>query len=196
MLRLNITFPVSILFLAISVIPVLACEPDEITSRLVKSQTFEFVQEKHIPALSRPLISRGRIFMNENEELIWELQSPVVSRLVISPNGISQYNGKGELTMNNTNEQFAEISSLFLGIFNGNLDILKTKFAITASCSADQNWTLTLIPDNESLAAILTQLQISGADTLEIVTYEEKRGDLTTIHLTPVSDSTHTDSLE
>jgi hypothetical protein len=192
----NIALPGYIFTLTLSVSPVFACEPDEISSRIKQPQAFEFVQEKHISALSRPLISTGRLSMNDNNELIWELLSPVASTLMISPAGIRQYNAEGELTMSNTSGQFTELSSLFLSVFSGDMESLQKSFSVSANCGADQEWTLTMQPDNQSLAKILAQVQISGSESLDTITYEEKRGDMTTIYLTPVSGSTRLDSLE
>ena len=43
----------------------------------------DFVQEKHLPILAKPLVSRGRLFYRRPDALRWEYTSPVKSVLLM-----------------------------------------------------------------------------------------------------------------
>ncbi|MBC2712346.1 MAG: outer membrane lipoprotein carrier protein LolA [Desulfosarcina sp.] len=43
----------------------------------------DFVQEKHLPILARPLVSKGRLFYRRPDSLRWEYTSPVKSVLLM-----------------------------------------------------------------------------------------------------------------
>jgi outer membrane lipoprotein-sorting protein len=49
----------------------------------VDSISADFVQEKHLPILARPLISEGRLFYRRPDALRWEYTSPVKSVLLM-----------------------------------------------------------------------------------------------------------------
>jgi len=49
----------------------------------VDSISADFVQEKHLPILAKPLISEGRLFYRRPDALRWEYTSPVKSVLLM-----------------------------------------------------------------------------------------------------------------
>jgi outer membrane lipoprotein-sorting protein len=49
----------------------------------VDSISADFVQEKHLPILAKPLISNGRLFYRRPDSLRWEYTSPVKSVLLM-----------------------------------------------------------------------------------------------------------------
>ncbi len=52
-------------------------------SGTVKSIRTEFLQEKHLPILTRPLISRGNLIFQAPASLRWQYSSPVQSLLLL-----------------------------------------------------------------------------------------------------------------
>lgn len=49
----------------------------------VESVSADFVQEKHLPILARPLVSQGRLFYRRPDDLRWEYTAPVKSVLLM-----------------------------------------------------------------------------------------------------------------
>jgi outer membrane lipoprotein-sorting protein len=75
------------------------------TAVTVKSVQVDFVQEKHLPILARPLISKGVFYYQAPQSLRWEYRRPVksilimhdgrVRRFVESSSGITEESGAG-----------------------------------------------------------------------------------------------------
>jgi outer membrane lipoprotein-sorting protein len=53
------------------------------TAGVITSVQAEFVQEKHLPILSKPLVSKGVFYYQAPRSLRWEYQSPVRSILTV-----------------------------------------------------------------------------------------------------------------
>lgn len=165
-----------------------ACELETVTNAVAGQSGYVFVQEKTIPALSRVLISNGNIWLVENNTLIWHLQKPIVSTMVFSDSGIRQYDSQGNLNMRSGDPLFSEFSSVFIRLLEGDFTALKDSFRIEMTCDDDvQRWELTLEPVAERFAAIIKEITLSGGETLQSLSFEEQRGDKTSLQL-EVSD--------
>lgn len=171
-----------------------ACGIDDISERLVQSNAYyEFGQTKSVAALSRPLNSRGVIWLSAKGELVWQLRSPIKSTTVMRASGVLEYNRRDELQPPIDNPVAADLSSVFLNILSGNFAGLAETFSHATHCS-DGDWTIELTPIGEPFAGLLSSLSLSGRDTLLRIVYQESRGDVTEIQLT--SSRRLDDSLE
>ena len=61
------------------------------TAATVTAVKAEFVQEKHMPILARPLVSRGAFFFKASDSLRWEYTEPVKSVLVMHKGQIRRF---------------------------------------------------------------------------------------------------------
>ena len=171
-----------------------ACSIDGISQRLIDSDAYyEFVQTKVVAALSRPLNSSGVIWLSPNGELVWQLARPIKSTTVITTIGAKEYNRRDELQPSMDNTVASDMSFIFLNVLRGNFSALADLFSQLVKCDEGQ-WTLDLIPIKEPFSDLLSSLSISGGASLQRVRYEEARGDITEIRLTP--SSRPDDSLE
>ncbi len=66
------------------------------TAGVIKSVQAEFVQEKHLPILSKPLISKGVFYYQAPRSLRWEYQSPVRSILTVHDGHVRRFVSIGE----------------------------------------------------------------------------------------------------
>lgn len=97
------------------------------TAATVTSVQADFVQEKHLPILARPLVSRGILRYRKPGSLRWEYREPVASvmlmhegrtrRLVGGPAGWTEESGRGLEAMQVVME---EITGWLGGRFDGN----------------------------------------------------------------------------
>ena len=57
----------------------------------VDAVSAEFVQEKHLPILAKPLVSRGRIAFRRPDALRWEYTAPVRSVLLMTADSVRRF---------------------------------------------------------------------------------------------------------
>jgi outer membrane lipoprotein-sorting protein len=65
------------------------------TAKDISSVEAEFVQKKHMEILSRPLVSKGKLFFQVPQSLRWEYISPVHSILLMHGGTVTRYIKKG-----------------------------------------------------------------------------------------------------
>ena len=141
-----------------------------------------FTQSKHINGLSRPLISKGLIWMSPAGQLVWQTQMPIKSTLVITESGIKFFNKQDELLPDNNYPLANKISGLFLSILGGDVKKLEASFVQNLNCEK-KRWQLDLEPKNKSLSGIIKVISLSGNDDIESIGFQEQRGDRTVIEL-------------
>ncbi len=92
----SVKYPV-ILFLAFSFIS-WGDSWDQIrkTAKDITSVQADFVQKKHMAILSKPLVSRGRLYFQVPRSLRWEYVSPVNSILLMHEGTVTRYIKKGD----------------------------------------------------------------------------------------------------
>lgn len=66
------------------------------TARDISSVNAEFVQKKHMAILSKPLISKGRLYFQVPRSLRWEYVTPVNSILLMHDGTVTRYIKKGD----------------------------------------------------------------------------------------------------
>lgn len=57
----------------------------------VEAISADFVQEKHLPILTKPLISRGRLMFRRPDSLRWEYTAPVKSVLLVTADSVRRF---------------------------------------------------------------------------------------------------------
>lgn len=163
-----------------------ACEILDTSERLAANPVYyRFQQSRDVPGLSRQLRSSGIIWMSDNDELVWQVQTPIKSTTVISSSGVREYNRNDQLQPALDVEIATSLSDVLLQIVRGNFTALNDYFQQTIQCE-ETAWDINLQPTNERFSDFFASMQLSGNDELESIIYEEVRGDVTSIQLTPV----------
>ena len=128
----------------------------------IKSVKADFVQEKHLKILARPIISRGIFIFKAPDSLRWEYKSPVRSILLM-------YNGKSKkfmerdgrlveesgLSLEATQMIIQEISQWLAGNFNDNP-------SFTASLETGRR--IILVPKNQTMARLISKIELKLSD--------------------------------
>ena len=133
----------------------------------------EFIQNKHLKHFDQVLQSRGE-FEIANGELIWSITSPIKQKSKITKDGIWIANAQNvwqKLEQNYDKE-------LILSLLSFDFDSIKEQFDITLSGNKAQ-WQLNLKPKNIWLKKIFNQINISGKEHIEIMSFDEANGDKT-----------------
>lgn len=157
-----------------------AFSEQDLINQLQKPQNVQgdFVQMRHLKALSRPITTSGKFTLVAHKGLVWQMEKPFATQLRVTPNGIMQWNGTQ--WVNNGKLGQAEQIQLFLGLLSGDVDGLKTQFKLNLSGTAKQ-WTLQLTPDSLLMKQIFTQIVIAGDESVRMITLDETQGDQTEI---------------
>jgi outer membrane lipoprotein-sorting protein len=132
------------------------------TAATVTSVQADFVQEKHLPILAKPLVSQGVFFYQKPGSLRWEYRSPVQSimlmhagrirRFVAGPSGWSEESGPGLEAMQVV---MAEISQWLAGRFDAN-PMFEARL--------EPGRRILLIPREEALRQVIQRIELNLAD--------------------------------
>jgi len=177
------------------------CDINSVNEKLSNQAAYsDFVQTKTIKTLSRPLVSKGQIWVGPNEELVWQLIMPIKSTMVLHQDGVRQYNKHDELQSEQNHAVIAELSKVFLALLAGNMQQLQSMLSFQLFCggngelqkaksvtdaSENSTWKLVLKPKTKNISELMTEIVVSGASRVETIRFTETRGDSTEIHLTP-----------
>lgn len=142
----------------------------------------DFVQRKSLRALSRPLLSRGKIRFVAGKGVIWELVSPIATRVVLTENAITTWNDNGERRRIAAAQfpLFKALTNIFLAVFTGDFSRLDDAFAIQPATD-DGTWRLSLTPQDKTIAVAIESILITGGAFVDRIAFNERSGDKTVI---------------
>ncbi|WP_109994773.1 outer membrane lipoprotein carrier protein LolA [Salinisphaera sp. LB1] len=146
-----------------------------------------FVQHKHLAELDRALVSRGHYVVARNRGLLWQVDKPVHSTLVITPQSLTE-SSQGQQTAHISAQQqpaLGAVASILLAVFQGNTDQLSRYFKIQRPDQDSSGKTLTLTPRTDAVKHFITRLKISGGDSVRRIRIDQPGGDYSIIDLHP-----------
>lgn len=132
-----------------------------------------FVQQKHIQILSSPLESSGIFTVVREKGVIWQLQKPLASKVVIDDDGMHG----AEV---GDNRAMRYIGNILQSILSGDLQKLQQQFDIEAGMVNDQ-WQLILQPQSALLEKAITAIHLQGDEHIRKLQLFEAGGDRTEI---------------
>lgn len=167
-----------------------SCDIESVKYKLANDRLYaDFVQSKSIAALSRPLISKGQIWMSPDGELVWQVLVPFKSTMVIHQGGVRQYTKDDRLKGNRNNPMVTDISKIFLALLSGNIEQINETFSNQLICAKEtpenpgNAWQLVLTPKESIFESFINQISIFGNQQLQEIHFVETRGDKTEITL-------------
>jgi hypothetical protein len=148
----------------------------------------DFVQEKQLKALKRPLLSRGRLVFVAGKGVLWQVREPFAARFLVKSDELIKWDDAGAPQRLSLGQApvFRALSEVFLAVFTAELKGLEDTFELTTSV-ARSRWRLTLTPRDPGFAGIIAALQVSGSDFVEELVIREGRGDRTRIRFSGVN---------
>jgi len=148
----------------------------------VQTISAQFVQEKHLEILIRPLISKGAFYFRAPGSLRWEYASPIRSILLMHDGKIRRYiggeNGFKEDAgpgLQGMEMVLQEITRWLKGEFSDNPDY---------HASLEGNNKIVMVPKNKAFAKIIQRIEILLSDrpgVIETVTIYEGKTSFTRI---------------
>ena len=137
-----------------------------------------YEEEKHIPALLRPLRSSGMFFYIRGTGLAWFMSQPFEMKTVISDQGLSQWLlGKKQPQSEEAKKIISPILKNISALFSGDFKQLSNHFIVKEVPSDEGNWSLTLMPRDIHLKLYLQRIEISGGryiESLKVVYAKDK----------------------
>lgn len=148
----------------------------------------DFVQEKQLKALNRPLVSQGRLVLVAGKGVLWEVREPFAVRFLVKSDELIKWDDAGapqRLSLGQA-PMFRALSDVFMAVFTAELKGLEDTFELTTRVNRPR-WRLTLVPRDSGIAGIIAMLQVSGSSFVEELVIREGRGDRTRIRFSGVS---------
>ena len=146
---------------------------DRIVERLASYPVVraDFVQERKVAALTKPVASNGRMVLSRDQGLLWQIEQPVKEVLVFSASGTTE----GGVAQ-------AEMGRLIRAIIGADLRELRQTFDIEPRGDLDR-WTLHLRPKAREVAQYLRSIDLAGGKHLELIDIVETNGDSLTMRM-------------
>jgi hypothetical protein len=141
-----------------------------------------FIQEKHLRALPKPLTSKGRFVLAKEFGLLWLLDTPLKQDYRISPAGIARRDAANGWQLLPNKSAGAEQNRLFLAVLQGDSSGLQRDFELQLKGDA-KAWQLTLTPRSLLLQQVFKQINIEGGELVQRIELLETQGDSTLLKM-------------
>jgi hypothetical protein len=143
----------------------------------------EFVQTRHMQDVARPIIARGRMLVAGRAGVIWEIERPLKSTIVLLEDTTIQIAADGRRTVRRSQDDAtaARVGRILTALLTGDAKALEQWFDVGVRMAGEERWTISLAPRPGPMAAFLKSMQVSGNEFVEAVGIEETSGDATQI---------------
>ena len=127
----------------------------------VQSVQADFIQEKHLPILARPLVSRGRFLFKAPDSLRWEYTSPFHSVLLMDRGKIRKFIEKNGRLVEETGMRPGAVQLVMTEISGW----LNGHFTNTSTFTVRQDGaTIILTPRKKGMAAFVNAIRLQPGD--------------------------------
>jgi hypothetical protein len=143
-----------------------------------------FAQEKRAAALTRPIVSRGRITVARDLGVVWRIEAPLTMSVAYRSDAVVEVDGEGRRRVRpfSDNRAQAEAGRVIRALLAADFGALRQHF--DAQGSADgKRWQVDLVPRSPQLAQFVRSLQLSGGLHVEQIVVIDGSGDTTLIRL-------------
>jgi len=141
--------------------------------------TAQFTQHKYLKILKTPLISNGHFWISKNQGIIWQVEKPIFSQIILNKKGIEF----SEQQSTQTSKSMEYVGKLLQGLLSGDMQALQAQFDITVIQAANTktDWEIQLTPKSALLKKGIQAILLSGNQYIHRITLNEASGDKTDI---------------
>ena len=151
-----------------------------------------FEQLKTVKGFKQPLRSSGDFVVARGKGIVWHVQRPFESTLVVRPDSLQSRGSDGKLTMQMRAQDepvLRTVNAMLFAVMSANLAELAQHFEVTGQVAA-KDWSLHLVPRDPTLAQWLSAVELKGNQFVLEVKLQEARGDASVIRiLSPVAEN-------
>jgi len=137
------------------------------TASTVTSVRAEFVQEKHMKILARPLVSRGIFYFQAPNSLRWEYRSPVQSILLMHDGRTKRYLKRNGAIIEDEGAHLQSMQVVLQDITQWLSGRFEENPAFSASLEPDRK--IVLRPKEKSLATMIQRIELILSDRPGII---------------------------
>lgn len=175
------------ILLAIAAAPLMAAEPDLLARIGAQAERHavvraEFVQQKQMAALKRPLVTSGHVVFSHRDGVLWQIESPYRAGYALGENSVVEIAGDGTRRERNLRDVpgLAQVATIFRAMLGANEKALRETFDVEARGDVER-WQIELKPRQEQLARFVSRFSLAGGRFVESIRIEEAGGDTTLI---------------
>lgn len=151
-----------------------------------------FEQLKSVKGFKQPLRSSGDFIVARGKGIVWHVQQPFESVLVVKPDSLQSRGSDGKVTMQMRAQDepvLRTVNAMLFAVMSANLAELAQHFEVTGQVNS-KSWTLHLVPRDPTLAQWLSAVDLQGNQFVQEVKLQEVRGDASMIRiLSPGAES-------
>ena len=186
---MNRQFFAGVLLAALSLPALAAFDLGQLMNELAqhKGGKVKFVEKKYISLLDKPVISTGEMTYRAPDRLEKRTLTPKAETMVLDKDLLSIERDKQKLSIHLSNqpEALAFVDSI-RGTLSGNRAALEKNYGLYLAGTAEK-WTLTLLPSEAKIAALLQRITVSGSrNQIRSIEYLQTDGDRSLISLEPI----------
>ena len=152
----------------------------------IKTLQCDFVQTKSLKMLGDKMVSKGKMYCSQPNQLRWEYISPYSYIFILNNNNVLLKKGnRSDVIDVNQNKMFKEIARIMMNSVLGKSLTDKKDFKVTVSGNSQQ-YTATLVPLKKDMKQMFTKIMLHydvKAGMVKKVDMFEKNGDNTVIEL-------------
>ena len=169
----------SFLLLSASLLRAQASLPEVLTAHLKNTPMLhvEFTQTRTLAALSRPLKTTGRMVLDRDHGVIWQVRKPLNLTYVVGPKGMLEVGPDGKAKQRSAKDvpMVAQMGRIIQALLQGRWSALDDYFTMKGEGSAER-WKILLTPKPQT-AAFLKGVQVSGGRFIDRIHVDEASGD-------------------
>lgn len=159
----------------------------------IKTMQCDFVQTKTLKMLGDKMVSKGKMYCRQPDQLRWEYVTPYTYTFILNNNKVLLKKGKRSDVIDvNQNMMFKEIARIMMNSVLGKSLTDKKDFKVSVSGNAQQ-YTATLVPVKKDMKQMFTKILLYydvKAQMVKKVGLYEKNGDNTVIELVNIKKNT------
>lgn len=144
-----------------------------------------FEQLKSVKGFKQPLRSSGDFIVARGKGIVWHVQQPFESVLVVKPDSLQSRGSDGKVTMQMRAQDepvLRTVNAMLFAVMSANLAELAQHFEVTGQVNS-KSWTLHLVPRDPTLAQWLSAVDLQGNQFVQEVKLQELRGDASMIRI-------------
>ncbi len=144
-----------------------------------------FKQRRKILKIDRIFESSGK-FSLSREEVVFDVQKPFPSKMILSESGIVQVGPDGVQTKISSGENavFDEISETMRSVVSGDFSILQKRFDVYFS-RRGKSWEMGLLPKEKVVQGVMKSILVEGSDVLKKMEIVDGEGNVLTYEFRP-----------
>jgi len=185
------------LVFALSISAVAAAEMEglaEISDRLSKPPVTRasFTQKRHVEALTRPLLTEGKMVFAESQGLAWLVEAPFQTNLSLTRSHVTEWNDETarQRTPLSTRPALSALVTILMPILSADFEGLAENFVVKETVS-ENSWEIVLTPRSTAMFNVISSIEISGDSVVRELVVREAKGDWTQLLFTNyLSDAT------